>query len=258
MSLTLISWNVNGIRAAERKGLIKFLEAGKYDVVCLQEIKAHDEALLSSDLKNVNGYTSYFNLATERKGYSGVAIYTKEKPKTIKNNFGKNHLSTEGRMIELEFNKFTLLNIYFPNGGGEDHRLKYKLEFFDEFTAYIKKLTKAGKKVIFCGDVNVAHEPIDLARPKANEKEIGFLPEERAKLDKFEQANFIDTFRHFHPQKVEYSWWDQKTRSRERNVGWRIDYFWVSKNLLDQVERAFILGEVEGSDHAPVGVTLDL
>ena len=258
MSLTLISWNINGIRAAERKGLIGFLEKGKYDVVCLQEVKAHEEALLSVALKNPNGYTSYFNLATERKGYSGVAVYSKVKPKNIKTNFGKNNLSTEGRVIELEFDKFTLLNVYFPNGGGEDHRLKYKLEFFDEFTSYVKKLAKSGKVVIFCGDVNVAHEPIDLARPKANEKEIGFLPEERVKLDKFEQADFVDTFRHQHPQKVEYSWWDQKTRARERNVGWRIDYFWVTKRLLDKVEKAFILGEVEGSDHAPVGVTLSL
>lgn len=258
MSLTLISWNVNGIRAAERKGLIKFLEKGKYDVVCLQEVKAHDETLLSHDLKNIKGYTAYFNLATERKGYSGVVVYTKDKPRKIKTNFGQNHLSTEGRVIELEFDKFTLLNVYFPNGGGADHRLKYKLEFFEEFTIYVKKLTRAGKKVIFCGDVNVAHEAIDLARPKANEKEIGFLPEERAKLDKFISAGFVDTFRHLHPQKVEYSWWDQKTRARERNVGWRIDYFWLSCDLLDRVKKAFILGEVEGSDHAPVGLTLDL
>ena len=258
MSLTIISWNVNGIRAAERKGLIKFLEKGKYDIVCLQEVKAHDEALLSAELKNPDGYTSYFNLAKERKGYSGVAVYVKEKPLKVKTVFGKNHLSTEGRVLELEFDKFILLNVYFPNGGGEDHRLKYKLEFFDEFTTYVKKLTKAGKEVIFCGDVNVAHEPIDLARPKANETEIGFLPEEREKLDKFEREGFVDTFRHLHPQKVEYSWWDVKTRSRERNVGWRIDYFWISKNILDKVEKAFILGEVEGSDHAPVGLTISL
>ncbi len=258
MSLALISWNVNGIRAAERKGLLKFIASGKYDVVCLQEVKAHDEALLSEELKQPDGYTAYFNLAKERKGYSGVVVYSKLKSKSVKTNFGKNHLSTEGRVLELEFADFTLLNVYFPNGGGEDHRLKYKLEFFDQFTTYVKKLVKSGKKVIFCGDVNVAHEPIDLARPKANEKEIGFLPEERAKLDIFTQAGFIDTFRQFHPTKVEYSWWDVKTRSRERNVGWRIDYFWVSKNIFDKVEKAFILGEVEGSDHAPVGLTLGI
>ncbi|MDO8183637.1 MAG: exodeoxyribonuclease III [bacterium] len=258
MSLTIISWNVNGIRAAERKGLVKFLERGKYDIVCLQEVKAHDEDLLSAELHNPSGYTSYFNLATERKGYSGVVVYTKVKPQNIKTNFGSNHLSTEGRVIELEFTKFILLNIYFPNGGGADHRLKYKLDFFDQFTAYVKKLAKAGKPVIFCGDVNVAHEAIDLARPKANGKEIGFLPAEREKLDKFEQTGFTDTFRHFHPTKVEYSWWDQKTRARERNVGWRIDYFWVSQNLLTKVTKAFILGDKDGSDHAPVGITINL
>lgn len=265
MSLTIISWNVNGIRAAERKGLVKFLEKGKYDIVCLQEVKAHDTDLLSDELKNPDGYTSYFNLATEKKGYSGVAVYTKESPLKVKTKFaspagrqGRNHLSTEGRVLELEFKKFTLLNVYFPNGGGGDHRLSYKLEFFDQFRAYVKRLQTAGKKVVFCGDVNVAHEPIDLARPKANEKEIGFLPEERAKLDLFERSDFIDTFRYLHPDKVEYSWWDLKTRARERDVGWRIDYFWVSKNLVSKIKKAFILGEMQGSDHAPVGLTLDI
>jgi len=135
MSTAIISWNVNGIRAGEKKGLVKFLEQGKYDVVCLQEVKAHDEELLSDKLKHPNGYTSYFNLATEKKGYSGVVIYTKEKPLKIKTNFGRNHLSTEGRVLELEFKNFTLLNVYFPNGGGGDYRLRYKLEFFDQFRA---------------------------------------------------------------------------------------------------------------------------
>ena len=255
---TFISWNVNGIRAAEKKGLVKFLESGKYDLVCLQEVKAHDEALLSDKLKSPDGYTSYFNLAKEKKGYSGVAVYTKDQPRKIKTHFGQNHLSTEGRVLELEFPKFTLLNVYFPNGGGGDHRLSYKLEFFDQFRTYVKRLQKDGKPVIFGGDVNVAHAAIDLARPKANEKEIGFLPEERAKLDLFTQADFIDTFRHLHPTKVEYSWWDLKSRARERNVGWRIDYFWMSKNLAAKIKRAFILGEVTGSDHAPIGLTLDL
>jgi len=258
MSTAIISWNVNGIRAGEKKGLVKFLEQGKYDVVCLQEVKAHDEELLSDKLKHPNGYTSYFNLATEKKGYSGVVIYTKEKPLKIKTNFGRNHLSTEGRVLELEFKNFTLLNVYFPNGGGGDYRLRYKLEFFDQFRAYVKRLQKSGKKVIFCGDVNVAHTAIDLARPKANETEIGFLPEERVKLDLFEKSDFVDTFRYLHPDKTEYSWWDLKTRARERDVGWRIDYFWVSQNLLGKVKKAFILGQVMGSDHAPVGLTLDI
>lgn len=260
MATTLIAWNVNGLRAAERKGLLDFMRAGRADILCLQEVKAHEEALLPETLRSPAGYTAVFNLATERKGYSGVAVYSKLKPLTVITEFGAQapHLATEGRVIELRFPRFTLLNVYFPNGGGGEHRLAYKLEFFDQFTAYIKKLVTAGQSVIFGGDVNIAHRPIDLARPKANETEIGFLPEERAKLDAFEAAGFIDTFRLLHPDKVEYSWWDLKSRARERNVGWRIDYFWVSRDLQSKVEEAFILGEVLGSDHAPIGLTLNL
>ena len=169
--------------------------------------------------------------------------------------FGKNHLSTEGRIVQLEFPEFYFLNIYFPNGGGEDHRLTYKLKFFDEFITYIKKLDKI-KPVVFCGDVNVAHQVIDLARPKENEKHIGFLPEERAKLDLFEKAGFVDTFRNIYPDKIEYSWWDQKTHARDRNIGWRIDYFWISQRLAKKIEKVWIDGEVYGSDHAPVGLKI--
>lgn len=257
MSKKLISWNINGIRAAEKKGLVDFLEKGRYDIVALQEVKAHDISLLSDRLISPDGYQSFFNLATEKKGYSGVAIYTKEKPMVIKTHFGKNELSTEGRVLELEFSKFIFIGAYFPNGGGEDHRLTYKLKFFDEFRKYIKKRGK-DKPIIFCGDINVAHNEIDLARPKENQKEIGFLPKEREKLDLFIKEDFVDTFRHLHPAKVQYSWWDQKTRARDRNVGWRIDYFYINKKLLPKLKRAFILGEVMGSDHAPVGIEIDL
>jgi exodeoxyribonuclease III len=252
----LISWNVNGIRAAEKKGFLDFLQAGKADVVALQETKVQDIAVLSEALRFPDSYTSFWNSAMERKGYSGTVVYTKKPVLNNKVAFGKNHLSTEGRVIQLEFPEFYFLNIYFPNGGGEDHRLAYKLKFFDEFLAYIKKLDKK-KPVIFCGDVNVAHSEIDLARPKENQKSIGFLPEERGKLDAFLKADFVDTFRELHPEKVAYSWWDIKTRARDRGVGWRIDYFWVSKRILKKVKKAYIDDEVLGSDHAPVGIEID-
>ncbi len=258
MSLKLISWNVNGIRAAERKGFLDFLQQGNFDVVGVQETKVHDPGVLSEALRAPAGYTAVWNSATERKGYSGVAVFSAEQPKLVTDDFGKTLLSTEGRVLMCEYAGFTLLNVYFPNGGGEEHRLKYKLDFFGEFLAYIKKLRQQGHKIIFCGDVNVAHREIDLARPKENVNSIGFLPQERAWLDKFEEAGFVDTFRHFNPETVKYSWWDMKTRARDRNVGWRIDYFWVDKALLPKIKEAFILDQIEGSDHAPVGITLDL
>ncbi|MCE9628467.1 MAG: exodeoxyribonuclease III [Candidatus Vogelbacteria bacterium] len=252
---TLISWNVNGIRAAEKKGFLDWLGASKADVVALQETKVQDIGLLSEELRNPTGYFSFWHSAQEKKGYSGTAVYSQTEPVSFTTNFGKNNLSTEGRIVQLEFPEFYFLNIYFPNGGGEDHRLAYKLKFFDEFLTYIKKLDKT-KPVIFCGDVNVAHKEIDIARPKENAKSIGFLPEERIKLDKFEQAGFVDTFRIINPTKVEYSWWDQKSRARDRNIGWRIDYFWVSERLKDKIEKVWIDGDVYGSDHAPVGLKI--
>ena len=255
--LSFISWNVNGIRAAEKKGFLNWLASSKADVIAVQETKVQDIGVLSADLKTPGDYLAFWHSAQEKKGYSGTAVYTKSEPVSFTTDFGKNHLSSEGRILQLEFPEFYFLNIYFPNGGGQDHRLEYKLNFFDEFIAYIKKLDKK-KPVIFCGDVNVAHHEIDIARPKENAKSIGFLPEERGKLNLFEQAGFVDTFRHFHPEQVEYSWWDQKSRARDRNIGWRIDYFWVSERLLPKVTKAFIKGDVLGSDHAPVGLELDL
>ena len=262
---TFISWNVNGIRAAEKKGFPKWLAESKADVVGLQEVKIDDETKLSAALTHPDGYTAYWDLEKVKKGYSGVGVYTKEKPKKFTKDFGDNPrsgyssiLTREGRMIELDFGDFIYQNIYFPNGGSGEERLNYKLKFYDEFLEYNKSLLKKGKNIIFGGDVNTAHFPIDLARPKENEKNSGFMPIERAWLDKFVAAGFTDSFRLLHPEKVEYSWWDQKTHARDRNVGWRIDQFWVSEKLKNKVKKAFILGEVLGSDHAPVGVTLDL
>ena len=248
--------NVNGIRAAERKGFLAWLPKSRADIICLQETKVHDPEILSKDLLAPEGFNAFWNCA-DKKGYSGVVVYSKIKPLSVKTDFGKNLLSVEGRVIQLEFAKFYLLNVYFPNGGMSDARLRYKLKFYDQFLAYIKKLDKK-KPVIFCGDVNTAHKAIDLARPKENEKNTGFLPVERAWLDKVIKAEFIDTFREFNQKPNNYSYWDIKTRARERNVGWRIDYFFITKTLRKNLTRAFILPEVTGSDHCPVGIEVEV
>lgn len=257
--LTLISWNVNGVRAAGKKGFIEWMSEGTYPIVGLQETKISSPDQLTEGLRHLDGYESYWNSSVEKKGYSGVAVYTQIQPISVKTDFGESILSKEGRVIELEFQEFTFLTIYFPNGGSGEVRLKYKLEFYDAFLNYVTGLVKQGKKVVFCGDVNTAHREIDLARPKENVNTSGFMPVEREWMDRFVEAGFLDTFRMFHPEKAEcYTWWDMKTRARERNRGWRIDYFFVSENLRDHVTDAFILPDVLGSDHCPVGLTLSL
>lgn len=254
-----ISWNVNGVRAAERKGFLSWLERCGAQIVAIQETKVSDHSILSSELIGPDDYVSFWHGASEKKGYSGVACFVKKNflPKKIKTDFGKSSLlNKEGRVIELEYDDFIFLNIYFPNGGASEERLDFKLRFYGEFLTYIKKLKKP---VVFCGDVNTAHSEIDLARPKENVNNSGFMSIEREWLDKFSGAGFIDTFRFLHPKKLEqYTWWDQKTRARERNVGWRIDYFYVSKNLGDKLKGAFILSDVLGSDHCPVKLEIDL
>ncbi len=254
---TLISWNVNGLRAAGRKGFVEWMQKGAYPIVCVQETKVSHPDQLPEELRHPDGYTSYYNSSTEKKGYSGVGIYTKIKPFSVKTFFGDNLLSREGRVIEMEFRHFTLLNVYFPNGGASVERLEYKLQFYEEFFHYVDHMKKQqGKKIIFCGDVNTAHHEMDLARPKENEKTSGFLPEERAWMDTLAPAGFLDTYRMVNPGLVQYSWWDMKTRARERNVGWRIDYFFIDESLKPNVKDAFILDTVPGSDHCPVGLSL--
>ncbi|MEK7585498.1 MAG: exodeoxyribonuclease III [Patescibacteria group bacterium] len=252
---TFISWNVNGIRAVAKKGFLDWLTSKSYDLVALQETKIGDPKILDQSLHSPVGYTSFWHPAA-RSGYSGVAVYTKEEPKLVKINFGTNPLSDEGRVLELDFGDFVFLNVYFPNGKSSAERLEYKLKFYDLFLAHLNKLTAAGRAVIFCGDVNTAHHEIDLARPKENAKVSGFLPAERAWIDKLEAAGFVDTFRQFSKEPNRYTWWDQKSRARDRNVGWRIDYFFVNANLQPRLVDAFILPDVLGSDHCPVGLTL--
>lgn len=250
----LFSWNVNGIRAAEKKGIIDWVKKTKPTVLAIQETKAEANQL-SDSLRNIPGYTSYFNASKRRKGYSGTGIYTKEKPLDIVFGMGKQKFDQEGRLITAYYKNFVLVNCYFPNGGMGPERLQFKLEYYDAFLKYINSLRKKGNKVIFCGDVNTAHTEIDLARPKQNEKNTGFLPEEKAWLDKVVKNNWIDTFRHFYPTKKEaYSYWDMKSRARDRNVGWRIDYFFADKALVKKLTGAKIHSKVLGSDHCPVSI----
>jgi exodeoxyribonuclease-3 len=256
-SIEIISWNVNGIRAWDKKGLYaQFIQANP-DILCLQETKAHIEQL-PPYLQNPEGYFSYFNSAQSAKGYSGVCIYTKLEPKEVIYGLGIEELDQEGRQITLVFEDFILINCYFPNGGGKDHRLEYKLTYFDAFTKFLKKMEKINTNIIFCGDVNIAHTEIDLARPKENAKHIGFLPEERVKIDAFIQNDFIDVFRHLNPDKIKYTWWDQKSHARERNVGWRIDYFFIHKSHIKSVDNLFIRDTVLGSDHCPIACRIRL
>ena len=250
--IRILSWNVNGIRAVYKKGFLDWFNKEQPDILCIQETKARSEQL-PDDLLNVPGYKSYFCWG-ERKGYSGVAVYTKEEPLSVKKGFGKEKFDNEGRILILEYKDFYLLNIYFPNGKAREERLQYKMDFYDCFYDYVNKLKKKGNNVIICGDVNTAHKEIDIARPKENSKISGFLPEEREWMDKFFESGFVDTFRMFNSDPDNYTWWDMVTRARERNVGWRIDYFFVSDNMRDKVKDAFIMPDVLGSDHCPIGI----
>ena len=252
--MKILSWNVNGLRAIHKKDSLQCFLKENADIFCLQETKASPDQL-PDELKNINGYFSYFAHSEIKKGYSGVAIYTKEKPEKVEYGMGIKEFDQEGRLLTLHFKNFTLLTVYFPNGGQSPERLKYKLDFYDAFLKHIEGLRKNGHKIIFCGDVNTAHEEIDLARPKENEMNTGFLPEERAWIDEVIRHGYIDTFRNLNPNKKDsYSYWDIKTRARDRNVGWRLDYFFISSDLQKDLKEAFILKDIFGSDHAPVGI----
>lgn len=253
--LKLLCWNVNGIRAVKGKGFLDWLYRESPDIVSLQETKAHIEQL-DADLKEPQDYFTYWNHPEERKGYSGVATFTKEKPLSVQYNFGAAELDLEGRVIVADYPEFTLLNIYFPNGKKDESRLRYKMNFYEVFLQYADALRDRGKKLVICGDLNTAHNEIDLARPKENSSVSGFLPEERAWMDKFVAHGYVDTFRHFNKEPNHYTWWDLKSGARARNVGWRLDYFFVSEDLLPSVARAFIMSDVMGSDHCPVGIIL--
>ena len=252
--MRLISWNVNGIRSAYAKGLVPWVSQARPDILCLQETKA-EEGQLKQDLREIEGYSSYFASAS-KKGYSGVALYTRTQPDDIRYGLGLPEYDHEGRVIIATYRHFVLYNIYFPNGKASAERLAFKMAFYEAFLELVQAQAAQGKHLVICGDVNTAHTQIDLARPKENEKVSGFLPEERAWIDRFLSAGFIDTFRMFNTAGGHYTWWDLKSGARARNVGWRIDYFYVSADLASKVESAFILPEVMGSDHCPIGIDL--
>jgi exodeoxyribonuclease-3 len=251
--MILLSWNVNGIRAIHKKGFVEWLTKESPNILCLQETKAHPEQL-PEELLNINGYKSYFSSSIVKKGYSGVAIYSKQEPIKVEHGFGIPKYDDEGRIIIAEYKEFALMNIYYPNGKASDERLKYKMDFYNAFLTFSDKLVKKGKKLVICGDVNTAHKEIDIARPKENENVSGFLKIERDWMDKFIDHGYVDTFRMFNHESEQYTWWDLVTRARERNVGWRIDYFFVSENFKQNVRDAFILPDVMGSDHCPIGI----
>lgn len=254
--MKLVSWNVNGLRSLGKNGYWEaFLHGVKPDVFCLQETKASPEQL-PEELREVAGFSSFFSSCQIKKGYSGVALYSKIEPLSVIYGMGIKEFDQEGRLIGAEYEDFWLLNAYFPNGGQGPVRLDYKLRFYDAFLSFAEKLRKQ-KPVIFCGDVNTAHEEIDLARPKENEENTGFLPEERAWVDEVVRAGYIDSFRRFSPTKRDaYTYWDLFTHARDRNVGWRIDYFFIANEIMKRIKKAEIHPDIHGSDHCPVSITM--
>ena len=258
--MKILSWNTNGLRATLRDNLFfPLFEKEQPDILALQETKC-DPSQLPVDAVNVAGYHSYFAVSTYKKGYSGVAVYTKEEPLKVEYGLGIPRFDEQGRTLVLHFKDFVFINCYFPNGGGAPEKLQYKLDFYDAFLEFTTKLSNSpagGMPVLVTGDVNVALEEIDLARPKENSSHVGFLPVERACLDEFLAQGFTDVFRHFYPTKTDaYTYWDQFTHARERNVGWRIDYFLASQKLMPRVQSTSILTDWYGSDHCPIAIVL--
>jgi len=251
--LRLISWNVNGLRACVNKGFLDFFKEIDADIFCIQESKLQ-EGQIQLELE---GYHQYWNYAV-KKGYSGTAIFTKAEPLSVTYGIGKEEHDQEGRVITLEFSEFYMVTVYTPNSQNELARLPYRMEWERDFLAYLKEL-ETRKPVVFCGDLNVAHQEIDLKNPKTNRKNAGFTDEEREKFSQLLDTGFIDTFRYFYPEQEQiYSWWSYRFKAREKNAGWRIDYFCVSEALKDRLEDAKIHTEIMGSDHCPVELDINL
>lgn len=251
----LISWNLAGMRAAVKKGLFDFVKGDNADIYCFQEVKAFPEQVPL--LECPQNYHKFWNPA-KKAGYSGVATFSKVEPKSVIIGDRDNDWDDEGRVIVTKFDEFTLINVYIPNGQRDLGRLDYKMKFYDYFLTYIDGLRDRGEKVIFCGDINTAHHEIDLARPKDNIKNTGFLPIERAWMDKLIAHGWVDTYRLLNPEKVEYTWWSQRANVRSKNIGWRIDYFFIDEKLKSKIKDAFILTDVMGSDHCPIGLEITL
>ncbi len=258
-TIKLVSWNVNGLRAVIKKNFFECFKSIGADIFAIQETKLQEHQL-ADEVKNIDGYESFWSYSTVKKGYSGVGVYTKIKPLNVRHGIGIDRYDNEGRIIEMDFGGFIFFNIYFPNGQMSEERLQYKLDFYRDFFEYADKYKDKGKSLIITGDFNTAHNEIDLKNPKPNEKRSGFLRIERDCLDRIVENGYTDTFRHFYPDIVKYSWWSYRFRAREKNAGWRIDYFFVTKDLIKKglVKEAFIDNDINGSDHCPVGMVMSI
>lgn len=250
--MKIVSWNVNGLRSIYKKGFLKWFNKIKADIVCLQETRVFQKEL-PLDLLRIKNYHLYFNEA-EKKGYAGVAVYTKEKPLKIESKLGLERFDQEGRILKLEYSDFILINLYLPHGGRSKENLDYKLEVYKHLLKYFQKIKD--KNVILAGDFNIAHQEIDLARPEENKNNIMFTQEERDQIEKIIKLGFKDSFRMFNKEGGNYTWWPYFVNARERNLGWRIDYIFISKSLSQNVKNASILKEIMGSDHCPIEIEI--
>jgi exodeoxyribonuclease-3 len=257
--IKLVSWNVNGLRAVLKKDFQKSFQQIDADIFAVQETKLQ-ESQLSDEMRNIKGYESHWSFATAKKGYSGVGVYCRVKPRRANTDLGISKFDSEGRIIEIDFDDFIFFNVYFPNGQMNEERLQYKLDFYESLFKYADEYKNQGRSLIITGDYNTAHNEIDLKNPKANENTSGFLRIERDWLDLIIANGYVDTFRHFNPDTVKYSWWTYRFKARDRNIGWRIDYFFVTKDIIDKawIKQAFIENEVFGSDHCPIGLVLEI
>jgi exodeoxyribonuclease-3 len=254
--MKVYSWNVNGLRAAAKKNFFEWITEESPDVLFIQETKIQAETL-TGELRNIEGYHSYFSYA-EKKGYSGTGVYSKIEPDEVYYGFGIEEFDSEGRIVAVRFGNTVMFNIYFPNGQMSDDRLDYKLRFYDAALEHFEVLRRSGHNILISGDYNTAHNEIDLKNPKANEKYSGFLRIERDWIDKLVAAGYVDTFRALYPDKVQYSWWSYRFNARKNNAGWRIDYHFVNKEFFPKVKDSYIMNDVFGSDHCPVVVDLDI
>ena len=257
--IKLISWNVNGIRAAIIKDFFKSFKQVDADIFAIQETKIQDSQL-TDEMKNISGYKSFWSHATVKKGYSGVCTYTRIEPKRTNYNIGDPKFDNEGRIVEMDFDDFIFFNVYFPNGQMSEERLQYKLDFYEKFFKYADEYKNQGRSLIVTGDYNTAHNEIDLKNPKDNEKNSGFLRIERDWLDRIIENGYVDTYRFFYPDVIKYSWWTYRFKARDRNIGWRIDYFFVTKDIMDNgwVKEAVIDNDIFGSDHCPIGLVIEI
>jgi exodeoxyribonuclease-3 len=256
--LRIYSWNVNGIRAASQKGFVDWLKRSRGEIVGIQEVRAQPEQI-PDEVRAVQRWHQHYTVP-ERKGYSGVGLLSRRKPDSIETSLGEDRFDVEGRLQLARFGRLVVANGYFPNGSGKDRdnsRIPYKLDWYRALFDRVQRLRRGGYRVLVMGDFNTAHHPIDLARPKANEKTSGFCPEERAELDRWVDSGWVDTFRHFQPGPHHYTWWSQRFGVREKNIGWRIDYVLASPSAMKFVRSAFIKPKVMGSDHCPIGVDVD-